>query len=345
LILVGRAGSPQIYVLDSTNGNALHTLAQGAGIISGGTYTLNMTGVADDGAVYVCNLALADASASFKIYRWANDNPATTPTIAFSGDPSPSSAQRWGDTMDVRGAGTNTQILIGSRSGPRAVIFTTENGSAFSPNFVDVTGISGGAFGLGIAFGEGDTFWGKANGNIPLRQFSFNLTSGAGAVLRTHGSPEVSSSIASIGVNTWLNLVAGIALETPDHLRLYDLTTNNSAPVLIETNSFASDNDNSNATGSVDFGGNRVFALDSNNGLIAMRILPLPVSFNAITKMTNGQTRLKLSGGRGFYSIERTDDLENWMLLFNVTNVDGAIEFTDPDTDSAQRFYRASPKP
>jgi hypothetical protein len=142
-----------------------------------------------------------------------------------------------------------------------------------------------------------------------------------------------------------LNLVAGIAIETPDHLRLYDLTTNNSPPVLIETNSFASDNDNSNATGSVDFGGDRVFALDSNNGLIAMRILPLPVRFDAINKTTNRQMRVRLSGGKGFFLIERTDDLENWMPLFNVTNVDGAVEFTDPETNSAQRFYRASPKP
>ena len=35
------------------------------------------------------------------------------PTVAFTGDPSPGNSQRYGDTFDVRGAGTNTQVLIG----------------------------------------------------------------------------------------------------------------------------------------------------------------------------------------------------------------------------------------
>jgi uncharacterized lipoprotein YddW (UPF0748 family) len=345
LILVGRSGSTQVYVLDSTNGNLLHTLALGSGVISGGTYTLLMTGVADDGAVYIGNLALADSPASFKLYRWANDNSNTVPTLAFSGNPSSTDSQRWGDTMDVRGSGTNTQVLIGSRAGTNVVIFTTSNGINFTPNVINVSGVSGGAFGLGIAFGEGNTFWGKANGSVPLRQIAFDFPTGSGSVLRTHGSPGIPSSITAIGVSTLLNLIAGIALETPDHLKLYDLTTNNSTPILIETNSFPTDNANDNGTGSVDFGGDRVFALDSNNGLIAMRVVPLPVRFDVITMMVDQRKRLQLSGGRGIFQIEGTSDFVNWTPVISVTNTNGIFEATDPETNVPARFYRATVNP
>lgn len=343
LLLVNRAGSGQVVVLNSTNGAELHTLNLGSGIISGGTFAMLMIGAADDGAVYVGNLTLNASTNAFKLYRWVNDNSNTVPTVAFSGDPAPGNVQRWGDTIDVRGSGTNTQVIIGSRSGTNAIIFTTIDGINFSNTFVSIPGITGG--GLGVAFGEGNTFWGKANGNVPLRQFSFDLSNGTGAVLRSHGNPEIPNSVAAIGVSTLLNLVAGIALDTPDHLRLYDLTTNNGAPILIETNSFLTDNDNANGTGSVDFYGDRVFALDSNNGILAMRILPLPVQFDAIAKMANQQTRLQMSGGRGMFLIQRTTDFVNWSPLFNVTNTNGVFEFTDPETNVSSRFYRATPKP
>jgi hypothetical protein len=85
----------------------------------------------------------------------------------------------------------------------------------------------------------------------------------------------VANSIGAIGVNTNLNYLAGVAVETPDNLKLYDLSTNGT-PTLFETNAFPTDNDNANLTGSVDFDGDRVFALDSNNGIIALQILPPP---------------------------------------------------------------------
>ena len=84
LLLVGRAGSPQVYALNPDTGADLHTLSLGSGIISGGTYTMQLVGAADDGAVYVCNLTLNGLTTAFRMYRWANDNPGTTPTVARS---------------------------------------------------------------------------------------------------------------------------------------------------------------------------------------------------------------------------------------------------------------------
>jgi hypothetical protein len=282
LLLVGRSGSPQVYALNPDTGADLHTLALGSGIISGGTYTLQLVGAADDGAVYVCNLTLNGSTTAFRLYRWADDNPGTTPTVAFSGDPDPTNAQRWGDTLDVRGAGTGTQIIVSSRLSTNLVVFTTVNGTTFTPNRVNVNGVTGGAFGLGVAFGSGNTFWGKAAGQ-PLRRVSFNLANNTGSIQRTYGSPDVANSISAIGVSTSLNVVVGVAVETPDNLKLYDLLPTDTV-TLVETNAFPTDNENSNLTGAVDFDGDRVFALDSNNGIIALRVLPRPVAPTILTQ-------------------------------------------------------------
>ncbi len=345
LLVVGRVGTPQVYVLQSTNGADLHKLSLGSGIISGGTYTMSMVGIADDGVVYVANLVLNTAPATFKIYRWANDNLGTTPTVAFSGDPAPGNAQRWGDALDVRGAGTNTQIIITSRSGANVAVLTTSDGITFNSTAFNVAGVPAGAFGLGVAFGDGNTFWGKAAGQ-PLRKVSFNLSTGASSVLQTDGSPGMANSIGPIGASPALNVLAGIAIETPDNLKLYDTT--NGTMSLVETNSFPSDNDNSNQTGSVDFGGDRVFALDANNGILAMRVLPpsggAPVRFSFVSRQDQG-LRLQMTGQPGKYLIEGTIDFTNWSGVANVTNTNGVFEFTDPQTNLPNRFYRTRSNP
>jgi uncharacterized lipoprotein YddW (UPF0748 family) len=271
LLLVSRAGSTQIQVLNADSGERLHAMNLGTGVISGGTFLLNLVGVADDGAVYAANLTTDSTAANFRLYRWANDNAATTPTLIYSGNPSPGGG-RWGDTLDVRGSGPGTQILIGSRSGTNAVVFTTANGSTFTPVHLNVSGISGGAFGLGLAFGSGNAFWGKATSQS-LRRYSYNLAAGTAVVQQTYPYSAMPSTVSAIAINTSLNYVAGLSLDTPDNLQVYDLLQDNSV-TLVETNAFPSDTFNSNLTGAIDFGGDRVFALDTCNGIIVYRVLP-----------------------------------------------------------------------
>lgn len=273
LILVSRL-SPSVHVLDAETGADLWTLDKTG--VTGGTYPLLMTGVADDGAVYAANLTTAGTTTAFKLYRWANDAASTVPTLAFNGDPGAGSNQRWGDTLDVRGAGPNTQILIGSRASNVVAVLTTTNGTHFTARMITVPAAPNGAFGLGIAFGEGNTFWGKANSH-DLRQVAFNLAMGAGTILRAHGSQDFPSTIAPIGVSTGLNLLGGINVGvTGNNFRLFDLTPTNGTPVFIASTNFASDNDNTGSgTGAVDFGHDRVYALGGNNGLLAMQITPV----------------------------------------------------------------------
>ena len=281
--LVSRVMSDRdIYVLDGDTGADLHRLrntdASGANLITGGTYALNMIGAADDGALYACNLTTSGTSAGLKIYRWANDSPDTVPTVAYQ-DPdggAPVGIGRLGDTIDVRGAGTSTQILLSARDQNQVAIFTTQNGTVFTPTVVTVDA-NPGDFGLGIAFGEGDTFWGKSSGGEPprpLRHVSFDLAAGSGTTIDRFdpAAGQFPAIIFNIGVHVERQLLAGIASQTPDNLQLYDISALPDPPVLVHQELFRTDNPNTNGTGAIDFAADRLYALGTNNGIAAYEI-------------------------------------------------------------------------
>jgi hypothetical protein len=297
--------------------------------------------------VYAGNLTTASTTTPFILYRWANDSSNTVPTVAFSGNPTPGNSQRYGDTLDVRGAGTNTQVIIGSRSSTNAVILTTTDGATFTAKSVTVADASAGGFGLGIAFGPTNTFWGKANA-MALRQVTYNLAAGTGSSSHIYTNPVFPNAVGPIGVSTPLNLLAGINVGAANnHLRLYDLSPalTNGAPALIATNAFATDNDNSGTgTGAVDFGANTVYALCANNGLIALQIVPpaQPGHFDWIGLLTNGSVQLTMSGTpEKTYVLEYTRDWTGWTNVATLSGTNGLFQYADPAaTNTDQRFYR-----
>ena len=72
LILVSRAagtatGTDRIRILDGVTGVDKGSLSQTG--LTGGTFLMNMVGVADDGAIYAGNLSTNLTSSAFKIYR------------------------------------------------------------------------------------------------------------------------------------------------------------------------------------------------------------------------------------------------------------------------------------
>ncbi len=275
LLVVNRT-TPSVHVLEAATGADLWTLNTSG--VSGGTYPLLLVGVADDGAVYAANLTTAGSTTAFKLYRWGSDASSTVPSVAYSGDPGAGNGQRWGDTLDVRGAGTNTQVVLASRSGNVVALLTTADGTNFAARLITVADAPNGAFGLGLAFGLGNTFWGKATSQN-LRQVAFDLAANTGTTVRNHASPAFPSTVAPIGVSTTLNLLGGINVGTTGNdFRLYDLTLTNGTPVFLAATNFASDNSNTGSgTGAVDFNGDHVYALGANNGLIALRILSATV--------------------------------------------------------------------
>ena len=320
-LLVATRSGPHVYALNADTGADLNELSVSG--VSGGTYSLLMVGAADDGVVYAGNLTIAGSTTAFTLYRWANDNAATVPTVGYTGDPGAGNNQRWGDTIDVRGAGANTQVILGTRSGNILAVLTTTDGTNFTSHTITVSDAPAGGFGLGIAFGPGNTFWGKAV-NLPLRQCSFDLVAGTGSSLRVYADPTFPNAVSPIGVNTNLNLLAGINVgASNNHLRLYDLTPTNGTPVFIASTNFPTDNDDSfTSTGSVDFGGDHIYALCANNGIIALQVMPVATG-PAITAQPQNLTII--AGHDAAFNVTATGTAPvYYQWRFNGTGIGGA---------------------
>jgi hypothetical protein len=248
--------------------------------------------------------------------------------------------------MDIRGSGANTQILMASRAGTVAAIFTTEDGVTFTATTIQ-TDAAAGDFGLGVAFGEGNTFWGKAPGR-PLRLIQFDLASMTGTTISNYPGTQIPSGVASIAYDSTNKFIAGITLETPDTLRLYGFADTN-APALLDQELFATDNANVNGTGAVDFGGGRLFALDSNNGIIALTINTNASSSGAAAVLSAphgavSSFQFTLTGTAGHaYEVQSTVDFTTWNSVTNVNlDASGTVQITDPSAPAgAYRFYRA----
>jgi hypothetical protein len=311
-----------------------------SGTVTGGTYPLLMIGCSDDGVIYAGNLTTAGATTPFRLYSWTSDSSTATPAVAFSSDPAPGDNERWGDTLVVRGSGTNTQVLIGSRSG-RSVALLTPTPGGFNARWVSTANAALGNFGLGLSFGADNTFWGKAT-SLPLVNVSQSFSTGT--VITNY--PTLPSTISPIGVSVEMNLMAGIAIEPGENLRLYDLTLTNGIPVQIGQTNFATANTNAFATGSVDFGNHRVYALDSNNGILAMQILAAvePVLCESVNQLPDGRVQIIGSGNPGSTNIiQRSTNLVDWTTVTSFLNTNGLWQLVDdPGQTGQQGFYRAA---
>lgn len=330
LVMVSRSISNAIYVLDSKTGAHLRTLNTDPTIVSGGTFALNMIGVADDGTVYAANLSVSENRLT--IYRWNDDSANSAPTIAYGpGDPV---AGRWGDTMAVRGSGNNTQILLAARDGGTYAVFTTaDNGATFTPTIITVADAASDTFTLGLSFGKTNSFWTKISDGV-LRHIEFDLAAGTGESAQTFATAELAGNILPIGVDTDRGLLAGMSVETPDNVRLYDISTLPSPPATIDTDFFPTDNVNGNGTGSVAFGNNMLFVLDTNNGLLALDVQGSVVDFFPL--------RIGLTGNDVVLTW-----IGAWILQSSTNLVDGFRDvsgatspYTNSITSAPQMFFR-----
>jgi hypothetical protein len=366
LVIVSRTGGTNaIYALNASTGADqfnLNTL----GITSGGgngTFGLNMIGVADDGAVYAGNLVINNADGNFKLYRWNSVDPAAFPAYAFDGDPAPGQNLRWGDSLAVRGAGTDTQIIIGSATGSGGApgqyvaLFDTADGANFTAHALAAPpGIPDNFAQLGIAFGSSNTFWTKSSG-FRLRHFAYDPTfvNPTLTLLADYALPGRLVATTGIGVDTNNALLAAVEIANPDNLQLYRLPPGTNPPVMLDQDFFPTDNANGNATASVAFGTNHtVYALDSNNGLLAMSLnlaAPLPPLRITSLSPTNpapaaAVTWQSLVGGT--YQLQSKDRLSDpaWSSV-GAPVVANTLKVTVSDTGSGatNRFYRVEQQP
>ena len=322
LILVSRTPTNGIHVLDANTGAYLRSLDISG--ISGGTFAVNMVACGPDGCVYVGNLTTGGTTDPFKLYVFPDDAGGTAPSLAWSGDPGSGTNDRWGDNLDVRGFAGTGEAILGARFSKRVAVLQLFSGPSSAAISYDVPAAENGNFGLSILWGQGDTCWGKSAGTA-IRHVSLDPNMRVGTVLRTLTDYPTMSVIAVDPGNDYL---AGITLETPDTVRLVDLTSPPSAGLELDTEFFATDNANGNGTGEIRFGHNKLFALDTNNGLLA-----LGVGARLRHAVAGSMLTLNWAGGQ---ILQSTADLS---LPF--TDVGGAASGYMVDISAGgQRFYR-----
>ncbi|HNQ72700.1 MAG TPA: immunoglobulin domain-containing protein [Verrucomicrobiota bacterium] len=322
LVLVNRAGGLSVNLIDGATGADRGTLSVAG--ISGGTFPLLMVGVAADGVIYAANFGSLPNTTT-TLYRWANET--AQPTIAFQGDPMQGTANRqWGNTIAVRGAGTNTQILLPTGGQEFVAVFTTTDGSSFSPTII--SNVPTGAIVEGAAFGAGDTFWGQSNAGGTLAHYAFDWTTGEATVLAAYDWNNFDANVKPIAVDAEHHLLAGVAIASPDTVNLYDISQvdETTPPVLLHSVVTPTDNANTLYRGALAFGADTLFALDTNNGIIALalpflRIQPLGDKLEVSWAMAHGGYTLETRNdpASGAWTAVSTGTLSNGRYRVQVT--------------------------
>ncbi|MFN0127417.1 MAG: hypothetical protein ACKV19_12105 [Verrucomicrobiales bacterium] len=363
LLLVNRSSvaslppPPHIIVLDAATGAEIPngdiprllrlTDESENPLVTGGTFPLNMIDCDDAGVVYAANLAEGNTVGAFTVYRWENDDPATVPKIAFgAGDVFAS--DRCGDQFKVRGSGVSTQFLVGARNQPKFALFTTVDGLNFEAFAYEVPDAGATAF-FQCDFGAGNTVWAKTSGGR-LLHVSFNPTTRETAIEQIFTGAQFPAGVGPIGIHPARNLLGAVHIgENPNNLRLYDTTLIGQPGGLLDLEFFPTDNTNSNGTGAVDFGGNRIFALDTNNGLLAINITyspstPAPSVLGAVEYIDNVGSevlRFQLSGESGrSYRIDGSPTMAtgSWTAVRTVT-LAGTSQLVEINIPEGQTSY------
>lgn len=271
------ATTSALYVLNGNNGTNIEQMSL-TGVSFGGLLSgCDQVGIADDGAVYAGNVI--NNGGNFNLYRWSAPSNSMTASQAFSADPGNGGAgdERWGDTMAVRGAGPNTQILLASRAaapgGTNVALLTANDGvgMTYQSMIIAVTNVPAGFAGYGISFGADNTFWAK-NAGGDLYEIAFDTNSLTGAVVFDYREPgQISSSLIGLGMDPGNDILASIQPnDNPNDLQFFQLTGTSDSPVLFDQTFFATDNANGNDNAAITLKYPRAYGLDVNNGIVAV---------------------------------------------------------------------------
>jgi hypothetical protein len=276
LVLVSRTGGTFIKVLSGTTGADLGTL--NATGITGGTFTTNMAGVADDGSIYVANLSTS-AAAAFKVYKWDSEalGLVNAPTVAYS---AASVITRTGDSFAVTGGSGGNPIrfaaggTVAAAAAQNSCFLTGLLDGSNSPvPYVNVPGTltASNDYRLAVTFVDQDTIIGNQGANARITTFGASATVDASVPLSAaqraldYAVIDGVPCMAVIDTNSSLVVVYDITVPTaPLALASANLTTGTLAS-------------NANGVGSVQWGaiaGNTatLYAMSCNQGIQAFNV-------------------------------------------------------------------------
>ncbi|HKS37120.1 MAG TPA: LamG-like jellyroll fold domain-containing protein [Verrucomicrobiae bacterium] len=339
LLIGARTDSPTIkgiYIVDAQTGAHIGELS-GASAVTGGTIVLTRVVVADDGAIYACNFGTLSDANPLKIYRWASET-AAAPTLAYEGNPVSGIAgnQQWGKNMIARRSGANTQILMDTRTAILG-LFTTSDGENFTPTIIQSDAFDDAT--VGLAWGEGETFWGK-NANESLYQWDLDAVSQTATMKRAY--PDFpGDTFMNFSFSEDRRYLAGLKIQTgPDAVELYDVSNLTNQPVLLDSALFTPDNDHTVNYGNVLVVSNRVFALNPNNGVAAFTIVPGPGPNPSLTISLPGNGVIAWPVSFRGFVLETTDSLTSpgWAPVPHQVVGDQNTASVEPV--GASRFYR-----
>ena len=356
--------NPSVVVLNAANGaeimegdmvrtlrmrdpdNSNNDVVTESGAATNGFFALSAIDCDAAGVIYGSNLAIAGATDQFKIYRWASDDAITTPTVAYGpGDifNTAGTGDRAGEHLKVRGSGLSTQILAGARNVEKFAILTTTDGLTFAPTVFEVTGAGNFAFFM-CDFGAGNTIWAKTDGGRLLR-IAFNLTTGLAGIEEIFSTALFPSGVGPITVDPVKQILGAVhSGENPNNLRLYNYNQIGQPGGLLDLEFFPTDNLNGNRVGAADMGNNRIYGLDTNNGLVVMNInYTLPVAPVLTNPSLTGNTfSFTLTGVAGAtYLIQNSPDMASWNDDGTVTLNVGTSAVVSRTVTDGRYFFRA----
>ncbi len=275
--LVVRRDIPRVYVFDAATGALLDSLNMTG--VTGGTIKLQDIEATSDGVIYGSNLITGPASdTTFKIYRWANDNNATVPTVAFSGRVSgKATGPRLGDAFDVAGSGTGTVIYVGGNASTTDTVqvFTTADGINFTrARGIPITGQDAGA-GIAQVTPNGTFFTSRFSAGQPIRLYGAN--GGRQDLVPTAiANPQGDLGYLEAGGHKWL-ATAPESVAAGGRAKLLDVTYGASGAVKVGVTANLGSKPNSNASGDVELKWNpadstmMIYVLVDNNGIAAFK--------------------------------------------------------------------------
>lgn len=294
LLLVSRQNkngfNRNIRILDGSTGADLGSLLAlgdaAPGIVTGGTFPINMIGVADDGAIYAANLS-GSGTDNFRVYRFADESAVNAPTLANS---SPHPAGRTGDTFGVFGSGANT-IMAGAGSTAAAsqsnfrLLRTVDGVNYTGTSYGPVAGASTGSndYRLGTTFIDADTLIG--NQGTTARITDFDATTATITASVALGAAQRPMDYAVIGGIPLLAVVD----SNSSLVQIFNIT-NPAAPVLFDSANATSGalTANGNGVGNVQWGAivgdtATLYAMSANQGIQAFSFaIPEPASLSLL---------------------------------------------------------------